>query len=75
MNRLLPCQAPLLLVQRVAQPDYFILHGSDNSESPGRQAAAPPGSGINRDELLDRLLESLDGPEALEVYNRLIQMY
>ena len=39
------------------------------------QAAAPSGSGINRDELLDRLLEILDGPEALEVYNRLIQMY
>ena len=39
------------------------------------KAAAPPGSGVSRDELLDRLLEILDGPEALEVYNRLMQTY
>lgn len=39
------------------------------------QAATPPGSGISRDELLDLLLDILDGPEALEVYNRVMQTY
>ncbi len=39
------------------------------------QAASPPDSEISRDELLDRLLELLDGPEALEVYNRVMQTY
>lgn len=34
------------------------------------QRAAPPDSGMTRDHLLDELLEVLDGPEALEVYNR-----
>ncbi|KQU95169.1 hypothetical protein ASC89_21395 [Devosia sp. Root413D1] len=39
------------------------------------KAALPAGSGISRDELLDLLLEILDGPEALEVYNRVMQTY
>ncbi len=39
------------------------------------QAASPPNSGISRDELLDLLLEVLDGPDALDVYNRLLQTY
>jgi hypothetical protein len=39
------------------------------------QAASPPGAEIGRDELLDRLLELLDGPEAIEVYNRVMQTY
>ncbi|RYE42127.1 MAG: hypothetical protein EOP24_33930 [Hyphomicrobiales bacterium] len=39
------------------------------------QAATPPDSGISRDELLDLLLDILDGPEALEVYNRVMQTY
>ncbi|HWV13239.1 MAG TPA: hypothetical protein VN110_08075 [Sphingobium sp.] len=39
------------------------------------QAATPPDSDISRDELLDLLLDVLDGPEALEVYNRAMQTY
>ncbi len=31
--------------------------------------------GANPDELFERLLELLDGPEALEVYNRAMQTY
>ncbi|KQU96418.1 hypothetical protein [Devosia sp. Root105] len=34
------------------------------------QHAMLPDSGVSRDTLLDELLELLDGPEALEVYNR-----
>ncbi len=39
------------------------------------QRASPPDSGMTRDDLLDELLEVLDGPEALEVYNRCKQSY
>lgn len=34
------------------------------------QRAAPPDSGWTCDDLLNELLDVLDGPEALEVYNR-----
>ena len=34
------------------------------------QRAAPPDSGWTGDDLLNELLDVLDGPEALEVYNR-----
>jgi len=33
------------------------------------QRAAPPDSGWTRDDLLNELLDVLDGPEAFEVYN------
>lgn len=39
------------------------------------QRASPPDSAMPRDDLLDELLEVLDGPEALEVYNRSKQTY
>jgi len=39
------------------------------------QHASPPDSGITRDTLLEELLEVLDAPEALEVYNRSKQTY
>lgn len=39
------------------------------------QRASPPDSGMTRDSLLDELLEVLDGPEAIEVYNRSKQTY
>jgi len=39
------------------------------------QRATPPDSGMTRDNLLDELLEVLDGPEAIEVYNRSKQTY
>ncbi|CAN7587067.1 hypothetical protein LJR016_004337 [Devosia sp. LjRoot16] len=34
------------------------------------QRASPPDSGVTRDRLLDELLEVLDAPEAIDVYNR-----
>jgi len=37
--------------------------------------ALPLDHGMTRDDLLDELLEVLDGPEALEVYNRSKQAY
>lgn len=39
------------------------------------RAAMPSDSCINHDGLLDLLLEVLDGPEALEIYNRVMQTY
>lgn len=39
------------------------------------QHASPPDSGVTRDRLLDELLEVLDAPEAIEVYNRSKQTY
>lgn len=39
------------------------------------QRAMPPDSGMTRDTLLDELLDVLDGPEAIEIYNRSKQTY
>lgn len=39
------------------------------------QRVSPPDSGCTLDNLLDELLEILDGPEALEIYNRSIQTW
>jgi hypothetical protein len=39
------------------------------------QGSMPPDSGVSPEQLLDELLEVLDGPEAIEVYNRLKQTY
>jgi hypothetical protein len=38
------------------------------------RAASPPDSEVSRNELLARLLKVLEGPEALQVYNR-VQTY